>query len=338
MAGDKVSLAIGMSGLATELLFAGRSQGSRLASEQMALLKSMDDPNLTIGLSFVAFANWFSVGEFGEIVRWSQTIIDLAAGDPAKGAGFGLGSPLAITLAFRGVARWWLGRPGWRQDLHDAVAMARQSDPKTIAIVATWTYGLAIVYGCFGPMTPRCAQSRRRSDRPTGKQRSRSDLRRVHAGCRTAESGRCGRPSPRAGHHGAGSRVAARAYALPGPGQRVVGRPGEGQARRPRCRHTGDTPRRGRVHEAGRLGYGVWGTGLRVETLLERGAEGDLAEAQQAIDWFANLSKITVRRFLRSRCCGCAHSWPKPNEMRPPIATIATATARWRHPLASRGT
>ena len=133
-AGDKVSLAIGMTGLATELLYAGRSrEGSRLASEQMALLESIGDPTLTMGLAFVAFANWFDGGEFGEILRWSQTVIDLADGDPAKGAGFGLGSPLAIALAFRGVARWWLGRPGWRQDLHDAVAMARNSDPATLA-------------------------------------------------------------------------------------------------------------------------------------------------------------------------------------------------------------
>ena len=46
-AGDKVSLAIGMSGLATELLYAGRPrEGSRLASEQMALLESIGDPDL----------------------------------------------------------------------------------------------------------------------------------------------------------------------------------------------------------------------------------------------------------------------------------------------------
>ena len=113
----------------------------------MALLESIGDPTLTIGLAFVAFANWFNAGEFGEILRWSQTVIDLAAGDPTKGAGFGIGSPLAVALAFRGVARWWLGRPGWRQDLHDAVAMARNSDPTTLALVVAWTYGLAIVYG-----------------------------------------------------------------------------------------------------------------------------------------------------------------------------------------------
>ncbi len=105
-AGDKVSLAIGMTGLAAELLYAGRpGEGSRLASEQMALLESIGDPGLTMGLAFIAFANWFDGGEFGEILRWSQTVIDLAGGDPAKGAGFGLGSPLAIALAMRGVAR-----------------------------------------------------------------------------------------------------------------------------------------------------------------------------------------------------------------------------------------
>ncbi len=135
-AGDKVSLAIAMTGLATELCYFGRpGEGSRLASEQMALLESIGDPTLTIGLAFVAFATWFNTGEFGEILRWSQTVVDLADGDPVKGAGFGMGSPLAIALALRGVARWWLGRPGWRQDLHDAVTIARNSDPSTLALV-----------------------------------------------------------------------------------------------------------------------------------------------------------------------------------------------------------
>jgi hypothetical protein len=41
------------------------------------------------------------------------------------------------------------------------------------------------------------------------------------------------------------------------------------------------------LHQAGRLGYGVWGTGVLVETLLERGADGDLAEAEEAIDWLS---------------------------------------------------
>ena len=119
----------------------------RLASEQMALLDSLGDPTPTLGLAFILFANWFERGEFGEILRWSQTVIDLAEGDPAKGAGFGVGSPLAIALTWRGVARWWLDRPGWRQDLHDAVAMVRNSNAGTIVGVLDWTYGLAIYYG-----------------------------------------------------------------------------------------------------------------------------------------------------------------------------------------------
>ncbi len=43
------------------------------------------------------------------------------------------------------------------------------------------------------------------------------------------------------------------------------------------------------LHQAGRLAFGVWGTGLLVETLLEGGAQGDLAEAQEAIGRLANL-------------------------------------------------
>ena len=52
------------------------------------------------------------------------------------------------------------------------------------------------------------------------------------------------------------------------------------------------------LRQAEHLFYGVWGTGVLVETLLERGAEGDLTEAQEAIDWLANLWQTKVRR-----CC-----------------------------------
>ena len=147
-AGDNVSLAIGMTGPASELMYAGRArEAARLSSEQMALLESIGDPTPTMGLAAIAFCNWLGIGEFGEILRWSQTIVDLAAGDPAKGAGFGMGSPLAIASAWRGTARWWLGRPGWRQDLHDAVAMARRSNAETLSGAVAWTYGFAMQYG-----------------------------------------------------------------------------------------------------------------------------------------------------------------------------------------------
>ncbi len=155
-AGDRVSLAIGMTGLATELLYAGRpGEGSRLASEQMALLDSIGDPNLTAGLAFVAFANWFNSGDFGEILRWSQTVIDVTGGDPTVGAGFGLDSPVAVATAFRSVARWWLGHPGWREDIDAAIAMSAtatgQPAPSSSPGPTAWEQDTA----CFVPTTPR---------------------------------------------------------------------------------------------------------------------------------------------------------------------------------------
>ena len=43
------------------------------------------------------------------------------------------------------------------------------------------------------------------------------------------------------------------------------------------------------LHREGRLEYAAFGTGMLLETLLERGTEDDLAEAQQKIDGLANL-------------------------------------------------
>ena len=74
------------------------------------------DPSLTV-LVTIALANTkFATGEMAEVLRWSQIIIDLAHGDPAKG-NVVYGSPLAIALATRGTARYSLGDRGWRDDL-----------------------------------------------------------------------------------------------------------------------------------------------------------------------------------------------------------------------------
>jgi len=287
---DKVSLAIGMTGMATELLYAERTrEASRLASEQMALLESIGDPTLTIGLAFIAFANWFESGEFAEIVRWSQTVIDLADGDPAKGAGFGIGSPLAIGVAFRGIARWWLGRPDWRQDLHDAVAMARNSDPATLALVLTWTYG-GIPYGVL------------RADD--------SSLHTIEEAVQTTQKASSDhalmfaeyalgavllyRDTAADRHRGLELMVQAREWQREQAPSLV---PVTELLVAPERARRGDRDNAiavmrqavDEMHQAGRLGFGVWGTSLLVETLLDRGAEGDLAEAQQEFDRLANL-------------------------------------------------
>ncbi|WP_428341841.1 AAA family ATPase [Mycobacterium sp.] len=290
-AGDKVSLAIAMTGAATELMYAGRAiEGSRLASEQMALLESIGDPNLTTGLAFVAFANWFESGEFGEILRWSQTVIDLAAGDPTKGAGFGIGSPLAIAVAFRGVARWWLGRPEWRQDLHDAVAMARNSDPATLGVVLTWTYGVAI---CYGVLRADDSALRAIEEAVQTAQRASSDIAVIFAEytlgaellCRDATADR---------HRGLELMMRAREWQRERMPSLVPVT--ELPAGREKARHDDRDAAIAvmykaldELHQAGRLGYVVWGTDLLVEALLERGTEGDRAEAQEAFDRLANL-------------------------------------------------
>jgi predicted ATPase len=54
-AGDKASLAIAMAGLVQDHVFQHRiREASRLASEAMALIESIDDPTLTVGLSRAA--------------------------------------------------------------------------------------------------------------------------------------------------------------------------------------------------------------------------------------------------------------------------------------------
>jgi predicted ATPase len=113
-AGDKASLAIAMAGLVIDHTFLGRiREASQLASEAMALIESIGDPTLTVGLSLAAIYAKLVSAELSDVLRWSQRVIDLADGDPSKG-NFILGSPLALAFTTRAIARYCLGRPGWR--------------------------------------------------------------------------------------------------------------------------------------------------------------------------------------------------------------------------------
>jgi len=291
-AGDKVSLAIAMTGPATELMYAGRArEASRLSSEQMALLESIGDPAPAMALAAMAFVNWLGVGEFGEILRWSQTIVDLAEGDPAKGAGYGIGSPLAIALAWRGTARWWLGRTGWRQDLHDAVAMARRSNPETLSGAVAWTYGFAMQYGV---LRPDHSVVRASEEAVQSAQRASSDRALGLAGY-TLAVGLLNRDAAADRHRGLELMMQTRdiwlrkraLFLIPVTdlwAARETARRGDRDSAIGVMRHAVDA-----LRQAGHLFYGVWGTGVLVETLLERGADGDLAEAHEEFDRLANL-------------------------------------------------
>jgi class 3 adenylate cyclase len=291
-AGDKVSLAIGMTGPATVLCYAGRArEAAQLSSQQMALLESIGDLTPVMGLVAIVFVNWLGVGEFDEILRWSQTVVDLAAGDPAKGAGFGVGSPLAIASAWRGTARWWLGRPGWRQDLHDAVALARRSNPETLSGAVAWTYGFAMQYGAV-----RADDSAVRAgeDAVHTAQRASSD-RALGLAAYTLAVGLLNQDAAADRHRGLELMMQARdiwlrkrAFFLIPVTDLWIAREtawrGDRDAAIGEMRQAVD-----KLRQAGHLFYGLWGSGVLVETLLERGAEGDLAEAQAAIDLLANL-------------------------------------------------
>jgi hypothetical protein len=105
-AGDKASLAIAMAGLVTDHAFHDRvREASRLASEAWALIESVGDPTLAVGLSFPVIYAKMESAEWSDVLRWSQTVIDLADGDPSKGD-FIFGSPLALAFTTRGMARW----------------------------------------------------------------------------------------------------------------------------------------------------------------------------------------------------------------------------------------
>ena len=138
--GDKAALAIGMAGLVMDHAYRARMQeASRLASENMAVIESIDDPNSTVGLSFAAIYSKGITTECRDVLRWSQRVIDLADGDPRRGKLI-FGSPLALAHASRAIALYCLGRPGWKHDLQQGMSIAPSADPMSYATVVAYVY------------------------------------------------------------------------------------------------------------------------------------------------------------------------------------------------------
>ncbi len=150
-AGDKASLAIAMAGLVMDLAYQDRMcEASQLASEAWTLAESIADPTLTVGLYMPLVHAKGQSGGWVDVLNWSQRTIDLADGDPAKG-NFLFGCPLASGFIGRGLSRCCLGRPGWRDDLRHGLAMARSADPLSYATVVAWVYCGGILYGLLKP-------------------------------------------------------------------------------------------------------------------------------------------------------------------------------------------
>ena len=290
-AGDKASLAIGMEGLVMDHVFQARMrEASQLASEAMALLDSIGDATLTVGLSFAAIYAMGESGEFSEALRWSQRVIDLADGDPSKG-NFIFGSPLALAFAQRAIASYWLGRPGWHDDSYRALAMARSADPMSYAMVVGFVYFSGIPLGVLaaddraereGQDALQIAE-RSGDDLALGMVRAALGVALVHH----AEAAERDRGQKLLGE--VSEAFLQRRYAL---GElplvnvylaREKARRGERDEAIQLMRAAVDRL----IRDGQLLEWGVPATGVLVQTLLERGDDGDIGEAEAAIERLA---------------------------------------------------
>jgi hypothetical protein len=290
-AGDKASLAIAMAAQVMDHAYQGRMrEASQLASEAMALIESLADPALTVGLSFAVIYAKLQSAEWSDVLRWSQRVIDLADGDPAKG-NFIIGSPLSVAFTTRAIARYWLGRPGWRDDQRDGLAMARSADPMTYVRVVAYVYFVGIPNGALWPDNSAIHEI---EDALRIAQRSGDDLALTVARMPLGLA-----------------LVHRQTDAERDRGQKLLAEVGEVFLRR--GHNLGDLPivevysareRASRgdrddaiplmraavehlVREGQLLGWGLAATGVLVETLLDRGYESDVAEAEAAVERLA---------------------------------------------------
>jgi class 3 adenylate cyclase len=294
-AGDKASLAIAMAGLVMDYAFQGRvREASQLASEAWALIESVGDATLTVGLSLtVIVAKCLSAG-WSDGLRWSQQVIDLADGDPSKG-NLIFGSPLGAAFATRAATRYCLGRPGWRADLRHGLALARSADPMSYAAVVGIGYNPGITFGVLRP--DDCAV-REIEDALRIAERSGDDLA-LSIARETLGLALVNRHTDadrnrgqqllaevrdvflRQGHN-LSDLPLVEAYLA-----RERARRGDRDEAIPLMRAAVDHS----VREGQLMAWGVVTTGVLVETLLDRGAdgdsEGDLAEAEAAIERLA---------------------------------------------------
>jgi class 3 adenylate cyclase len=287
-AGDKVSLAIAMAGLVVDHAYHDRMrEASRLASEAMALIESRGDPTLTVGLSFMPTYAKLETAEWCDALRWSQRVIDLADGDPSKG-NLIIGSPLAVAFAQRAMARYSLGRPGWRNDQRHSLTMARSADPASYAVVVGYVYLAGIPYGV---LRPDDSAVREIEDALQIAERSGDDL--AWALARTTLGLALVQRETDAERDRGHKLLAEVSEALLRQGQHLCDRPIVEiylARERARCGDRDDAipfmraPVDHLFREGRLLLWSVATTGVLVETLLDRGADGDVTEAEAAIE------------------------------------------------------
>jgi class 3 adenylate cyclase len=291
---DNASLAIGLAALALQYGFDGKiREAQRLADEHMSLLKSSDNPTLTIGATSAAVSIKHETGDMTDILRWSQDVIDWADANLVKGNPTGWGSALiALALVWRGIARWWLGRDGWQRDLDDAVALAPNADPITHPSVVMWKYLDAIAHGVLlsDDTAVRELEGALRIAQATGEE--------VQIGTLKNTLGRAlaDRDALAERQRGLEMLTEVRKMCLQ---RRFSGiwlpildlYAAREQARLGDSKDAIATMQKtvGDLFATGQVMYGIWGTTVLVETLLQRGGNGEVADAQGAIDRLADV-------------------------------------------------
>ena len=290
-AGDKASLAIAMAGLVVDHTFQDRvREASRLASEAITLIESIGDPTLTVGLSFTPIRAKLASGEWSEMLRLSQRVIDLADGDPSKG-NFLFGSPLALAFAERAIARYALGRPGWRDDLRRGLAMARGADSLSYVTVVSYVYSAGIPGGA---LRPDDSAVREIEDALAIAERSGDNLQ-LGVAWLTLGLALVHRHTDAERDRGQKLLAEVREVFLRGGHflcdlpmldvyvARETARRGDRDQAIPLMRAAVDHL----VRDGQLLSWGVPVTGVLVETLLDHGADGEVAEAEVAIERLA---------------------------------------------------
>jgi class 3 adenylate cyclase/RecA/RadA recombinase len=289
--GDKASLAIAMAGLVVDHAFQDRvPEASRLASEAVALIESIGDPTLTVGLSFTPIRAKLASGEWSEMLRLSQRVIDLADGDPAKG-NFLFGSPLALAFTQRATARYAFGRPGWQDDLRRGLAVAHGADSLSYVTVVSYVYTVAIPAGTLRPDDPAVREI---EDALAIAERSGDNLQ-LGVAWLTLGLALVHRHAEAERDRGQKLLAEVREVFLRGGHflcdlpmidvyvARETARRGDRDEAIPLMRAAVDHLARG----GQLLSWGIPTTGVLVETLLDRGAERDVAEAAAAIERLA---------------------------------------------------
>jgi adenylate cyclase len=150
-AGDKASLAIGITGQVSALVVYGRYQEAcRLVPELLNLCDSVGNSTLTDALLMAALTARFGTGELTEVMRLSRRIGDDTDADPRRG-NFLIDSPVTVALMMRAAAGMCQGIPGWRAEVDRAVPMCAELEPGIRAALMLYVYAIGVANGLLLP-------------------------------------------------------------------------------------------------------------------------------------------------------------------------------------------